>query len=75
MSGETDNMTIVLTTLNDGREQFAMVLHLTPASPADPMARNEVNLSFEKAVEGTVIDFCIDMNIEVTVIGETLYKP
>lgn len=75
LSGETDDMTIILTTLNDGREQFAMVLHLTPASPTYPMARNEMNLAFEKAVEGTVIDFCIDMNIEVTMVGETLYKP
>ena len=68
-------MTIVLSTFNDGGEQLAMILYLTPASPADPMARNEMNLAFEKAVEGTVIDFCIDMNIEVTMVGETLYKP
>lgn len=59
-------MTIILTTLNDGREQFAMVLHLTPASPTYPMTWDEVNLALEKAAEGGLVDFCIDMNVEVS---------
>ncbi len=66
-SAQTNNVTIVFSTIQNSFQKFFLIQYLTPSTPANPISGNELNLASKKLFKRGDVNFFVNMNIKICI--------